>query len=335
MREPIFSIIIPAYNAERFIERCIDSVCAEKREEQYEVIVVDDGSTDATRNILDRKASGKKNMQVIYSENKGVSHARNEALRRAEGKFILFLDADDYFLDGWYKIILDGIQKNCDLVVFDFVKKYENGKEAKVTYYLTSGDVNAFEYLFLTSNQMNPCWSRIYLKKIIEENNIHFDETVSIGEDFLFTLEYFKYCKNINVVHTPFLYKEERENSVMNNIDVLKYMKDDSLVLNARLQYMKYLPCTNDYAEECYLLHFKAITNLLLKSIYCHKYNKSLINKIICSKHTEQILDNVYVARLPLSKKIEYVLMDNQYTNLLYIYLKVKSKFLFVKRNDG
>ncbi len=334
MKSPIFSVIIPAYNAERFIERCVDSVSTEKNVEEYEIIVINDGSTDSTQDILDRKLGEIINMQVFHTENNGVSHARNEALRRAEGEFIIFLDADDYLLKEWYEAALEGTWENCDFVVYDFVKKYEDGKEDRVEYNL-SGDRTAFETLFLTSDLMNPCWSRIYRKSIIERNHVCFDETVSVGEDFLFTLEYFKCCKSISVIHTPFLYKEERADSVMHGIDVKKYMRDDSKVLAARMQYMEEYPNTKSYVKECYLLHFKAITNLLLQSVSCCGNNKKQINEIVDSCHTKKILDNTNTDGLPFLKRTEYLLINNRYIFFLYAYFKLKAKFLFLKRNNS
>lgn len=335
MRKTIFSVIIPAYNAERFIERCIDSVSTVKNTEEYEIIVINDGSTDSTQDILDRKAHEIINMQVLHIENNGVSYARNQALSMAEGEFIIFLDADDYLLNMWYETAMEGVHKNCDFVVYDFVKKYEDGKEERVNYHL-SNDRAEFEALLLTSDLMNPCWSRIYRKSIIERNHVRFDEAVSIGEDFLFTLEYFQCCKSVSVIHTPYLYKEEMCDSVMHGIDIWKYMRDDSRVMAARLQYMeKYPTAKNNCLADCYFLHFKAVTNLLLNTVSCNNDSKKMINEIVDSSYMKKILDNVNVDSMPFLKKIEYLLINNRYIFALYVYLKLKAKFLFLKKNNS
>ena len=109
------SIIIPAYNAERFIEKCIDSII-DNNFSAYEIIVIDDGSTDKTPEILDRMAIQYCCMRVFHVNNGGVSKARNLGIEKAQGDYLAFVDADDFVEEGYVSKLLSYISQNVDLV---------------------------------------------------------------------------------------------------------------------------------------------------------------------------------------------------------------------------
>ena len=111
------SIVIPVYNGEKTLERCINSFLVQIKEDM-EIILVDDGSTDRTRQILE-KYRGNNQIVVRYKEHGGVSKARNEGINAALGRYISFADSDDFVGEGYIDTLLDAIKTDCDIVVFD------------------------------------------------------------------------------------------------------------------------------------------------------------------------------------------------------------------------
>lgn len=116
----LFSIIIPVYNAEKTIDRCIQSVLKQDFSD-FEIIVINDGSTDNSGMLCEQYAKKYNNVFIKHKKNMGLSAARNDGMKYAKGKYIIFLDSDDY----WQPNILNGLAKeavNCDLVVFGYVE---------------------------------------------------------------------------------------------------------------------------------------------------------------------------------------------------------------------
>lgn len=194
MKEKLVSIIVPAYNASGTIVRCISSLVKYKKEDDdIEIIVIDDGSTDDTPKLL-KYLKETENIKVYTQCNKGVSNARNYGLNVANGKYVMFVDADDY-------ITAD---------VFDLIKANE-----KEDFILFSVDETPFqvhsiknvdhiqqEILFPMNGDMNKYrisspWSKAYKLKIIKDNKIKFDERLKIGEDAAFNYEFLKYTKQV------------------------------------------------------------------------------------------------------------------------------------------
>lgn len=348
MKTPLFTIIVPVYNAQNYIQHCMDSILGEDLKttydtccapflylaKNYEVIVVDDGSTDNTGVLLDNIAHNKDEMYVIHTKNYGVSHARNKALQQAKGTYILFLDADDYLLANWKQIVISAIKLEADLTIFDFVKKYDNGQEKKVSYNPSANQRKWCEKAFLISNQMNPCWSRLYKKSIIDTFQIKFDETMTSGEDFVFALDYFKYCNKVRFLHKPILYKEEQTDSVMHRISVEKYLADDAKMLAARRRYIKEKGSKKWY-QNCVKLHFCAITNLLLKVILkSSKEEQEKYIHIICNHpHVKAVIKKLNPQVISVRKRLEYRLLNQSKRTLLLQYLRIKARFIRLKQD--
>ena len=123
------SIIIPCYNSEKYLERCLQSLIVQKG--NYEIIIIDDGSTDNTSIILDRY-SVHSNIKIFKQENKGVSSARNFGLKVAQGEYVLFVDADD-FVSSNYISALESNNDKSDLLMFDFfINNKRNGNQTKL-----------------------------------------------------------------------------------------------------------------------------------------------------------------------------------------------------------
>ncbi len=182
------SIIIPVYKVEEYLRKCIDSILQQDYND-YELILVDDGSPDNCPQICDEYSKKYDNVKVIHQKNGGVCAARNVGLAIATGVWIWFIDGDDYIDDGAIRHVSDISNKyNVDLIVFE--------KEINLNYNLT--DINLFfvQHYFKYHLGFAP-WNKWYKRKIIEEHKLRFDTEEKIGEDLLFNAIYYKYIGHI------------------------------------------------------------------------------------------------------------------------------------------
>lgn len=209
MKNPTVSIIIPAYNCEKYISRCLDSVMKQSYID-FECICIDDGSLDNTAKICDDYAQKDIRIKVIHIKNSGVSAARNIGLDRAVGKYILFLDADDWIASEHIKNMLPIADE--DLIRAGF-KKIKNGhfysEEATKPLFLTKEEMASNFYSFWIEYPFWNVWGGCYKNSIIKEHNIRFDENVHLSEDALFIVNYLTFSKNIRITDKCTYYYED------------------------------------------------------------------------------------------------------------------------------
>lgn len=191
----MISVIVPVYNAEKTLNECVDSILSQSYQE-FELILVDDGSKDASPKICDQYAAQKTGVIVIHKINGGVSSARNAGLDIAKGKWITFIDADDYITEGYF----DGVEDATEEVLF---KKYlwlrKNGVLAstnikeKATFSLT-------EYLSenITDSIIRCPWGKFYKKNLL--CNLRFLTDMKIGEDAQFVFRYLAKCRTYRLL---------------------------------------------------------------------------------------------------------------------------------------
>lgn len=175
MRTPIVSVIIPAYNAEGYISRCLDSVLGQTMQ-NFEIIVIDDGSKDRTGDVVKKYVKKDERIKYFKQKNMGVARTRNKAVELAEGEFIAFIDNDDYIDEDYLEMLLP--RKGEDVVISGFKRPDEKGKIVKQMRLLDT------EW----SKFMNPTpWAKVYRKSFILDNKLEFLDN-NIGEDIYFNL---------------------------------------------------------------------------------------------------------------------------------------------------
>lgn len=188
-----YSVIIPVYNSEKTIKRCINSIASQERTD-VEIIVINDGSTDMTESICNKMQNKYNNIVYIYKENGGVSSARNLGLSVAKGKYVMFIDSDDY-VDGKCFEIFDSYTKS-DADYYQFVFSIEaNGTVKKVIswperYVNTESEREAFIVESVVTRSINSCWAKLYRREIIEKTGLRFYEELSMGEDLTFVFTF-------------------------------------------------------------------------------------------------------------------------------------------------
>ncbi|WP_060668318.1 glycosyltransferase family 2 protein [Oceanobacillus caeni] len=198
---PLISVIIPVYNVEEYLEECLNSIINQTYK-HIEVIIINDGSTDNSYKVINEYANNYKNMKVINQKNAGQSVARNKGMEIAKGKYIYFLDSDDYILPETFDNLVQQLEKNnLDLIRFvarpfsDSFNKKVDVKEYDFRNYFEDGRVyNKAEFLSRNLKAFSPSPVLFMIKKeILIKNNLSFHPNI-IHEDELFTLEdFFKY----------------------------------------------------------------------------------------------------------------------------------------------
>lgn len=230
------TIVVPNYNNAKFIKRCIESIIISNSEE-VEIIVIDDGSTDDSLKVLDSIRDYR--LRVYKQKNQGVSAARNKGIEAAQGDYILFCDADDYYNDGAIDILLEELQlgkKKFDLHIFGALCKTESSSDNWNDFDQDGirGE-NCLEiliYHLFTQGKYSSPWNKVYKVSIIQENQLQFVLGLKTGEDNLFNIMYALKCENINVLDSKYpLYtycygESEYSSSKLNNtLMLLKQLK--------------------------------------------------------------------------------------------------------------
>lgn len=211
----MLSVIIPAYNVEKYIERCINSVLNQYLK-NIEIIVIDDGSKDKTSDICLKISENNKNIIYKKVQNGGCSAARNLGVSMAKGKYIAFLDSDDWVDSDMYINMIEEAEKNqADIVICGF-KKLDENKNLLSTVKIPKRN-NKNEYIDCTTEWFaSPC-NKIYKRDLLEKNNIRFLLNIYTGEDMFFNFISFFYSKNIISLDEPYYNYFMNQNSVSNN----------------------------------------------------------------------------------------------------------------------
>jgi len=290
------SVIMPAYNCEKTVIRAIDSVLQQSYK-NIELIVIDDGSTDNTKKICKKIKSEK---LLFYSkENGGPSSARNYALKKATGKYIMFIDSDDYFLDNTVETMVSLIKmNNCDIVAGNYISFDDDKiyKEKKYNQYNvdSKNDVQKYIDLLIKKNLFNTNWNKIYKAEIIKSNNLLFDESKEIGEDVRFNFDYMKYVKKCYLTNYAIygynissngLTSKNESTKIIRYLNLIEYQQNyykeanfNDTCLQKRI--FKILFFINDFNDEkINMQYIKILENVTSKKIYLKLLYYLLKNK--------------------------------------------------------
>ncbi len=200
--EPLISVIIPAYNAEKRLNRCLESVCGQDWP-NLEILVVDDGSRDSTEHIAREWEKKDPRVRVFHQENTGVAGARNRALDAYTGEWVRFVDADDFLPEGSIRALYEQAEKNdSDLVMAGY--EHQVG-EINKTWNLANRDdtISCDEYLAFLNKNANSffcgvLWNKLFRRDLIEAQKVRFLSGLSYGEDFCFVCDYLQKAQKIS-----------------------------------------------------------------------------------------------------------------------------------------
>ena len=302
-----FSIIVPAYNIEEYIEKCIDSI-KNQTYKNYEIIIINDGSTDNTKEILNKYNKDAK-ITIINQSNKGLSESRNIGVKNATGDYILFADGDD-FIDKKLLEILNNAIKNEDLIRFQLQTIDENnniiGKYHEKEFKMING-IEAFKFI-VNYNYIEPACLYCYNRKYYIKNNYMFKKGL-YHEDFGLIPLIIINAKTITSIDYIGYNYVQRKGSIMNNTD---YKKEIKKAYDA-LEHYKYLKENNK--NESKIFDSYIANNVILKSIYLKnkdykEYLKLLReNKVFDNLLKDTIARKIKKTIVTISPKLYYKLL--------------------------
>lgn len=225
MEKGFVSIIVPVYNVENYLEQCLDSLINQSYQ-NIEIIIIDDGSTDDSRKIIERYKIMDKRIKTIFKENEGVSAARNDGIKNAQGDYILFVDGDDWIdLDTCIIGIKEMEESNADVVMWGYIREYGehslknkylgeskiswDNDEVKTIWRRMIGPIKEELHASQKLDSVSTVWGKMYRKKLIE--NSSFVDINIIGiEDVFYNIQVFKnLCKVVYLPETLYHYRKE------------------------------------------------------------------------------------------------------------------------------
>lgn len=240
------SIIIPVFNNEISIKKCIKSIVSQKTPIKYEIIIIDDGSTDNTVQIIKKLYFKYNNLTLISQKNQGAGAARNTALQYAKGKYIFFIDGDDYISSNCFNILHKEIIKNDDLDIIVFLYKYYDETDNKIKNLSKRDSIvyndNALRneiFSFKSCPQILECiaypWNKIYLRSFIIDNNLKFSET-KVHNDILFNISNYIKAKKIKIIN-KYLYIHTIKSKKLQLTQIFDYRRLDVLNVFKECEY--------------------------------------------------------------------------------------------------
>lgn len=346
---PFLSVIIPVYNAAEFIKGTLNSLSnlleAENMgtpiEEATEIIIVDDGSSDGTSEILDQwkidhfitHNDQHIFLNVIHQKNRGVSCARNAGLSSAKGKYITFLDADDRFILKNIRRLSGMLNDGKDLYIFQYFKSC--GRNTKLM--IPEGIDQCVSFvdllnLAVSKRELNNCWGKVYKAEVLKNHQVFFPKDVKVGEDLLFVLRAISASKSFEYIALPIYRYEVREDSVMTSFHISRF-DDLHLVYKETLKYVD-----KKIASEACLIDFcstiaQAVKTIPNKEILYKISNKEYIEFLhsVSAKACGNRLNIKFTRALLKTRKIRAVVLQYQ---IRRICISLAKKLKLIKNNQ-
>ena len=235
--KPLVSIIVPVYNGEKCVERCLCSI----RNQTYkniEVLVINDGSTDHTERILTKFEQSDSRFHIIRKENSGVSDSRNTAIMQAKGEFLQFVDCDDWIVkDATESLVRAACDHQCDMVITDFYRVIGHAIVHK-GHIPVAGPISRKEYAeYMMKASANfyygVLWNKFFRTEVIRRQELLCSTELDWCEDFLFNLEYLQYVNRIYVLQKPIYYYVKTKGSLVDTkIDLPNTVRTKKLLFD-------------------------------------------------------------------------------------------------------
>ncbi len=298
------SVIVPVYNTGKYLEKCLNSLVNQTLK-NIEIIIVDDGSTDNSKSIIKKYSKKYDNITPYYLKNGGVSRARNYGIKKAKGKYITFLDSDDYIDLNLYEKMYSKTKNNPDVVECDYIWEYSD-KSVLDKY----------------DNSINPMlairavvWNKIYNKNFLNNTGVLFHEDVHF-EDVEFCYELFLHQKTREYVDDAFVHYIQRKNSITD--DKSDKLMNIYVVLDSTIKYYKNNKKYKKYKDELEYLYMR----------YTYGSSFKRILRVKDKKRRCELLKygyNKLISAYPQYKKNKYLKMKT----IKNIYYKSINKFTY------
>lgn len=311
----LVSIVIPLYNKENYIKRCIESLINQSYT-NIEIIIVNDGSTDSSVSIVNQYKDYR--IKLFNINNKGVSYARNYGIGVSKGEYIVFVDADDYVSRHYISTMIKAMELDIDLVITGRIDVYSKTEfKRDLTEY--TGDVNFIPEDFYINGDCHPVWGKMYRKRIIKKNNIHFN-CINISEDSFFNIDYLSHSSRVKILNANNYYYIHYEKNNLTSIAQKRYF-DIYFSL-----YDKYkLFFENKKIDLSEKILYPQFYNLFLKIIKSNTY-KQLINDYCLGSYINSKLYYIFKMHKGngIEKIIKILILNKQFLILKILIILMK-----------
>lgn len=297
MMDPILSIIIPYYNTSwDMLKMCIDSI-KNQESNDYEVLLINDKSSneEGINRCREYVIEDKKFKFFDNDINRGVSYTRNKGIELARGKYIMFVDSDDWIENGTLNNLIQKAQENYDTIFYEY-QRCDGENRFPLYRNIEPGECKQLSQtmvkrMILSIDFNSPC-TILYSKDIIQKNNITFDENIKMGEDFLFNAKYLQKYENGYYIKEIFYNYRYNMNSATNSFKI-DYVKDCGEGYECRkLLIDKYMKQSSEYVEidrELTRVHIKSAFTYVINGFSCGA-TKEIINQCIDMKWIQEVL---------------------------------------------
>ena len=293
MKNIFFSIIVPVYNGEKHINKCIQNLLRQSYD-NFEIIIVNDGSTDNTSQIVSKYESSNNKIRLINKKNNGVSIARNIGIKNAQGDYIIFVDADDYLDVNALHILINLLyQKRHDLLIYGFTvlgssNRLNDTETLKTMIKNSRVDKNDLLKAIISTknNILGYIWRAAYSKTMLLDNDILFPDGIKISEDYMFLLNVVNSSKNILISDEELYYYCINEESM--SIKYIPSLLEDMTFVNKWMY--DTIVNNNDYLLTGY---YCCVANTFIRFVQNSFRNKGMsfrktCKMIVIKKHTHQ-----------------------------------------------
>ena len=324
-----FSIIVPVYNVEEYLQQCIDSILANDCSD-CEILLVDDGSTDnVSPRLCDENAARHPDLiRVIHQENKGPGGARNTGLEAARGEYVFFVDSDDTIAPNALKRLSEEVERtHADIYTFHMASHDGTGSKTFMKVSICEGSVIRLEDHPEALLSIPAIWARIWRRDLFTHMNIRFPDRVWIGEDLRTTTKLLASASTIAMLSDTLYFYLVRPGSIMQSRNVMRN-KDMIASIDATVKWFKEEDMYDSYQNElCYL----AVDHLLLATTV------RVVKTNLHSPLTRDILDyvqtmfpdyrkNPYVKQMPLMRKVLLLLVEQKLYGMIRILFFFKDR---------
>lgn len=323
MIKPKISVIVPIYKAEKYIERCCNSLFGQTLD-RIEYIFVDDQTPDNSINLIHKALDNYPNRSlsvkfITNQVNKGVAYSRQKGLESATGEFVIHCDSDDWLdLDAYEVVYNCAIQENADVVRFGYTIEYSNGCRNKVAY--TSQEYRMDNIIFNISPRIGSVWGGLIRRKLFDEYSIKFPQCINWGEDFCVSIASLLVSKKTICLPDCFYHYWQNAESITHNITkekCLELIRIGEYVEN----FLKSIELLSKYAFQLNYLKFQSKAVLLR--------NKQVRDQAMWRNIYPECNEDVMMYDYPLYFKVIAWLVSREYTclaNFLFYLIDIKDK---------
>lgn len=272
--KPLVSIVVPCYNIEQYVKKCVDSILKQSYR-QIEILLVDDGSTDGTSEILDDFRD--KRIKVLHQNNGGLSAARNAGLTFANGKYICFIDGDDYIDDKYVEVMMSRAEtENADVVVCGYNNVDMGGKILREESFsedkILSGREAASDLLRYNRTVNISAWNKLYRTELFKKNNIGYP-LGKLYEDSYTTYKLLFYSDKVCYVKNRLYYYVYRKESIMNSTKLEIRFNNIVNIINETKEFYSRMNCYEKYEKDLKTFEINWLSFILREAIkrrfYC------------------------------------------------------------------